>query len=402
MAKFSYQATTETGSKTRGVATATSLKTAMAGLVEQGFTVSQLKPKRSVLKFEITKEKLPQGELMHFSRQLSAFVRAGIPLIEAIEVIEEEADDKTLRMVLQGVRESLITGETFSEALRPYETLFPKFYVDMVRAAELTGSLDDVLRELAGYIKRDLEARNKIKSALVYPLVVLFMAIATVIVLSTFVLPRFKVFFEGFHATLPLPTRMLISLTNFVSNDWMYIIGVLFLLVAIPMALVRTTGGRRTKDKLVLRLPVLGQVILFAIVERFCRLLATMMQAGVPLPEAMGVLGDATKNVIFKEGVDEVHGAMMRGEGLARPMADTKLFPGAVIQMIKVGENTGTLSEQLEVSSDYYGQELEYKIQRLTSLFEPAVIIFMGLAVGFVAVALVSAMYGIYKQVQFA
>ena len=402
MAKFSYQATTETGSKTRGVATATSLKTAMAGLVEQGFTVSQLKPKRSVLKFEITKEKLPQGELMHFSRQLSAFVRAGIPLIEAIEVIEEEADDKTLRMVLQGVRESLITGETFSEALRPYETLFPKFYVDMVRAAELTGSLDDVLRELAGYIKRDLEARNKIKSALVYPLVVLFMAVATVIVLSTFVLPRFKVFFEGFHATLPLPTRMLISLTNFVSNDWMYIIGVLFLLIAIPMALVRTTRGRRTKDKLVLRLPVLGQVILFAIVERFCRLLATMMQAGVPLPEAMGVLGDATKNVIFKEGVDEVHGAMMRGEGLARPMADTKLFPGAVIQMIKVGENTGTLNEQLGVGSDYYGQELEYKIQRLTSLFEPAVIIFMGLAVGFVAVALVSAMYGIYKQVQFA
>ena len=139
MAKFKYLATTETGTKARGVATATSLKTAMAGLVEQGFTVSQLKPKRSVLKFEITKEKLPQGELMHFSRQLSAFVRAGIPLIEALEVIEEEADDKTLRMVLQGVRESLITGDTFSEALRPYETLFPKFYVDMVRAAELTG-----------------------------------------------------------------------------------------------------------------------------------------------------------------------------------------------------------------------------------------------------------------------
>ena len=402
MARFRYQGTTEAGNRTRGVTQATSLKTAMAGLVEQGFTVSQLKPKRSVLKFEITKEKLPQGELMHFSRQLSAFVRAGIPLIEAIDVIEEEADDKTLRMVLQGVRESLVTGETFSEALRPYETLFPKFYVDMVRAAELTGSLDDVLRELAGYIKRDLEARNKIKSALVYPLVVLVMAIGTVVVLATFVLPRFKVFFEGFHATLPLPTRMLIRFTDFISNDWLYIIGVLFLLVVLPMALGRTKGGRRAKDKLVLRIPVLGQVMLFAIVERFCRLLATMMTAGVPLPEAMGVLGDATKNVIFKDGVDEVHGAMMRGEGLARPMADTKLFPGAVIQMIKVGENTGTLSEQLEVSSDYYGQELEYKIQRLTALFEPAVIIFMGLAVGFVAVALVSAMYGIYKQVQFS
>jgi len=400
MAKFKYLATTETGTRARGVATATSLKTAMAGLVEQGFTVSQLKPKRSVLKFEITKEKLPQGELMHFSRQLSAFVRAGIPLIEALEVIEEEADDKTLRMVIQGVRESLITGETFSEALRPYETLFPKFYVDMVRAAELTGSLDDVLSELSGYIKRDLEARNKIKSALVYPLVILVMAIGTVTVLATFVLPRFRDFFAGFNATLPLPTRMLIKFTDFVSNDWIYIVAALVLLVAIPMVLVRTRRGRRAKDQLILRIPVLGQVMLFAIVERFCRLLATMMQAGVPLPEAMGVLGDATKNVVFQEGLADVHGAMMRGEGLARPMSETKLFPGAVIQMIKVGENTGTLNEQLGVGSDYYGQELEYKIERLTSPSEPAVIIFMGIAVGFVAVALISAMYGIYKQVQ--
>jgi len=395
MAKFRYQATTEAGSRTRGVATATSLKTAMAGLVEQGFTVSQLKPKRNALKFQITKEKLPQGELMHFSRQLSAFIRAGIPLIEALEVIEEEADDKTLRMVLQGVRESLITGETFSEALRPYETLFPKFYVDMVRAAELTGSLDDVLKELSGYIRRDLEARNKVKAALVYPSVILVMAIITVIVLSTFVLPRFRTFFSDFHARLPLPTRMLIGFTDFISNDWMYIIAALVLLIAIPMALVRTHRGRRVKDRLLLRVPVVGPVMLFAIVERFCRLLATMMQAGVPLPEAMGVLGDATKNVVFQEGLADVHGAMMRGEGLARPMADTRLFPGAVIQMIKVGENTGTLNEQLGVGSDYYGQELEYKIQRLTSLFEPAVIIFMGVIVGFVAVALISAMYGV-------
>src|SRR5438046_4723006 len=200
MARFRYQGTTEAGNRTRGVTQATSLKTAMAGLVEEGFTVSQVKPKRSVLKFEITKEKLPQGELMHFSRQLSAFVRAGIPLLDAIDVIEEEADDQTLRMVLQGVRESLVTGETFSEALRPYETLFPKFYVDMVRAAELTGSLDDVLRELSGYIRRDLEARNKVKAALVYPSVILVMAIITVIVLSTFVLPRFRTFFSDFHA----------------------------------------------------------------------------------------------------------------------------------------------------------------------------------------------------------
>jgi type IV pilus assembly protein PilC len=338
---------------------------------------------------------------MHFSRQLSAFVRAGIPLIESLDVIEEETEDKVLREVLIGVRDSLTTGETFSGALRPYESLFPKFYVDMIRAAELTGSLDDVLAELAGYIKRDLETRNKIKSALVYPSIVLVMAIGTVIILSTFVLPKFKTFFASFNATLPLPTRLLISFTTFVTNYWPFILLGLVLLVAIPMAAVRTPWGRRWKDKLILRMPVIGQVVLYAIIERFCRLLATMMRAGVPLPEAMGVLGDSTRNVIFKRGIDNVHGAMMRGEGLARPMAETNLFPGAVIQMLKVGENTGTLNEQLTVGSDFYGEELEFKIQRLTSLFEPAVILFMGCAVGFVAIAMISAMYGIYRQVQF-
>jgi type IV pilus assembly protein PilC len=398
--KFKYQATTEGGKRVRGVASATSVKSAMAGLVEQGFDVVRLKEKTSVLQFEVTKKKLKQDELMHFSRQLSAFVRAGIPLIEAIEVIEEESNDKALRQMLAGVRESLITGDTFSGALRQYETLFPKFYVDMVQAAELTGSLDSVLGELARYIKREMEARNKVKSALVYPAVILVMAIGTVIVLSTFVLPRFKTFFQSFHATLPLPTRMLIAFTGFIARDWTLIVGGVVLIFVLPTIIVRTHGGRRLKDRLVLRLPVLGTVIRYAIVERFCRLLATMLDAGVPLPEAMGVLGEGTKNVLFQEGLADVRAAMMRGEGLAKPMGATNLFPGAVIQMVRVGENTGTLDTQLEVGSDYYGQELEYKLQRLTSLFEPAVIIVMGFAVGFVAIALISAMYGIYHQVQ--
>ncbi len=398
--KFKYQATTEGGKSVRGVANATSVKSAMAGLVEQGYDVVRLKEKTSVLQFEVTKKKLKQDELMHFSRQLSAFVRAGIPLIEAIEVIEEESDDKALRQMLVGVRESLITGDTFSGALRQYETLFPKFYVDMVQAAELTGSLDTVLGELARYIKREMEARNKVKSALVYPAVILVMAIGTVIVLSTFVLPRFKTFFQSFHATLPLPTRMLIAFTGFIARDWTLIVVGVVLIFVLPMIIVRTRRGRRLKDLLVLRLPVLGTVIRYAIVERFCRLLATMLDAGVPLPEAMGVLGEGTKNVLFQEGLADVRAAMMRGEGLAKPMGATNLFPGAVIQMVRVGENTGTLDTQLEVGSDYYGQELEYKLQRLTSLFEPAVIIVMGFAVGFVAIALISAMYGIYHQVQ--
>ncbi len=400
MVKYKYEAVKD-GSRIRGTTDAVSVKTAMATLVDQGLDVHKLKEKKSVLAFEVTKKKLPQGELMHFSRQLAAFVRAGIPLVEAIEVIEEETEDKTLRVVLGGVRASLISGDTLSAALTPYETLFPQFYIDMVKAAELTGQVDDVLDDMSNYIKRDMEARGTIKSAAIYPIVILFVSIVTVVVLSVFVLPRFKVFFESFKATLPLPTRMLIGVTDFLTAYWWALLLGFVIVVVGLMVAVRTTRGRRIKDRMLLKAPVIGEVIRFSIVERFCRLLATMMEAGVPLPEAMAVLGQGTKNVLFQAGLVEVREAMMRGEGLARPLSASELFPGAVVQMVRVGENTGTLATQLEVASDYYGQELEYKIQRLTALFEPVVIICMGAAVGFVAIALISAMYGIYRQVQF-
>jgi type IV pilus assembly protein PilC len=401
MVKYKYEATAGGGQRIHGVTDAVSVKTAMAALVDRGLDVRTLKEKKSLLKFEVTKKKLPQGELMHFSRQLAAFVRAGIPIVEAIEVIEEETVDKTLRQVLVGVRESLISGDTLSAALTPYETLFPQFYIDMVKAAELTGKLDDVLDDMSRYIKRDLDARKKIKSALIYPIVILFVSIITIVVLSVFVLPRFKVFFKSFNATLPLPTRMLIGLTDFLTAYWLALLIALVVVLTTLMAVGRTAPGRKFRDRMLLRAPVIGGVIRFSIVERFCRLLATMMQAGVPLPEAMAVLGQGTKNVLFQTGLAKVRAAMLRGEGLARPLSASELFPGAVVQMVRVGENTGTLDSQLEVASDYYGQELEYKIQHLTSLFEPAVIILMGAAVGFVAIALISAMYGIYRQVQF-
>ena len=169
MTKFKYDATTTSGKRARGVTEATSVRSAMAVLVDEGLDVRQIKEKQSVLKFEVTRKKLKQAELMHFSRQLAALVRAGIPLVEALQIIEEETEDKTLGKVLAGVQESLVAGDTFSAALTPFETLFPLFYIDMIRAAELTGRLDDVLDELSRYIKRDLEARSKVKSALTLP-----------------------------------------------------------------------------------------------------------------------------------------------------------------------------------------------------------------------------------------
>jgi type IV pilus assembly protein PilC len=246
---------------------------------------------------------------------------------------------------------------------------------------------------------RDLETRRKVKSALSYPSVIGAMSILTVVVLTVFVLPRFKVFFDSFDAKLPLATRMLVAVTDFMTNYGKFLgIGIVVLVVGI-FAITRTEGGKHDRDRLLLALPKVGGLIRLAIVERFCRILAVMVEAGVPLPDAVEVASETSGNRVFRRGLNTVREDMMRGAGLSEPVNQSGLFPSAARQMIRVGETTGTLDEQLGSAAYYYGRELEYKLKRFTDLFEPAMILFMGLVVGFVAIALVSAMYGIFNQV---
>jgi type IV pilus assembly protein PilC len=264
----------------------------------------------------------------------------------------------------------------------------------------LTGELDIVLSRLAIYIERDLEARRKIQAATIYPAVIVLMSIVTVTVLASFVLPKFKVFFASLNAKLPLPTRMLLAVTDFLTA-WWWALGIgVAAVVVIVLGLLQTERGRYGKDKLLLSIPVMGSTIQFALVERFCRILASMVTAGVALPEALRVATDSLRNRVYIRQLSSVNEAMLEGQGIATPLARTAVFPATAVQMLRVGEETGTLDNQLEVTAQYYETELDYKIKKLTSLFEPAVIIVMGLLVGFVAIALVSAMYGVFSQVK--
>jgi type IV pilus assembly protein PilC len=208
------------------------------------------------------------------------------------------------------------------------------------------------------------------------------------------------VFFKSLHAKLPLPTRMLLSATGFVTNWWFAIVAVLAFIVVGFIAARRSSSGRARLDSLILKLPVLGLLVQAAVLERICRVLASMLRAGVDLPQAMAVTADAANNAVYSEGLIQIREQMMEGQGLAAPLARTELFPGAAKQMFRVGEETGTLDTQLETAAAYYHRELQVRVKHFTSLFEPAVIIIMGVVVGFVAVALVSAMYGIYSQVK--
>jgi len=266
-------------------------------------------------------------------------------------------------------------------------------------SAELTGKLDETLESLAGYLEREVETRAKVVSALSYPGVVMVLAIFTVAVLAGYVLPQFKPLFEELNAELPFATRALLFVATLFSDLWYIPASVFASIIATFVWLAKSARGKIVKDKLVLKIPIISGIVEYSILERFCRILGAMVKAGVPLPDGMRTTTEATSNTVFRERLEEAQVEMMEGGGFSRPLAKTELFPGAAKQMFKVGEETGTLDEQLEVASLYFDRELESRIKKFTTMFEPLMIVFVGLIVGFVAVALVQAMYGVLDSV---
>ena len=398
--KYNFKALDATGKTVSGTEVALSTGAAHIALIGRGFQPLQVEEQRSILKFEITKKKVPRKDVMNFSRQLAVFMRAGIPIMEALEVITEETQNKLLKNILFEMVDSLRSGDTFAAAAAAHPEAFPNYYVGILESAELTGNLDKVLNQLADYIDRDTKARGKITAALIYPAVVACMSVVTVGVLALFVLPRFVVFLKSFGAKLPLPTRMMMTMSGFITHWWYAILGAMILAAVTYILMRRSEKGRSRLDTLILKLPVVGDLTQTAILERVCRILSSLLKAGVDLPRSMAVTAESANNAVYRHALENIRIEMMEGQGLAAPIARTGLFPGAAQQMFRVGEETGTLDQQLEVAAEYYSRELETKVDRATALFEPAIIIFMGVIVGFVAVALISAMYGIYSQVK--
>src|SRR5579862_7136452 len=393
MPKFRYTAIAPGGATISGIEESLTLGSARRALVARDLAPVEVKERKNLLTLELTKKKVKRRDLMHFSRQMAVFTRAGIPVLEALDVMTEELGNKRFAIVLAEMADALRAGDTFAGAASAHPDVFPPYYLGILRSAELTGNLDVVLDQLSDYIERDIEARRKVIAALMYPAIVVIVAIA---------LPRFKTFFASLTAKLPLVTRMLLGVANFFTNDYLGILAFIALIAVLGLLGTFTEKGREIRDSLVLKLPVAGDLILTAIIERFCRILYSMVGAGVPLPDALQVTTDTTTNRVFRDGLNGVRQAMMRGEGLAGPLNASGLFPATARHMFLVGERTGTLDNQLETAALYYDRELDYKLNRFTALFEPAVIIFVGVVVGFVAVALISAMYGIYRQVHLA
>jgi len=343
---------------------------------------------------------VPMDVLLAFTQQLSSFVEAGIPMVESLDIALEETEDATMKATIIDIRSSVERGTSFADAVAKHTRVFPAFFRAMLRSADYTGNLNEVLNQAAIYLERDITARKQIKSALTYPIVVVCVAIVAVVLMAAFVLPKFADLYKSVNAKLPLPTRMLLAFTDFFNNYWWAIFLGLAALIGLALAVLGGNANKRRRDGLFWNAPGLGSLVRSVCVERFCRVLSALTRAGVPLTESLEVAAESTNSMVFSGRMEGVREAIVRGSGLSDSIRQTELFPNTAQQMIDVGERTGGLSNQLGRAAVYYEREVSQRIKRLTDLFEPLVIMFIGLVVGFVAIAQVAAMYSVFRQIK--
>jgi len=391
-AAFVFVARGPRGRRVTGTIKAVSRRAAWVSLVRRGLDPIEVSRRHSLWD-RMNSPKVTRTDLLHLTRQIAAFSRAGVPIIEAVDGMAEGHENRTLGRALEEISSALREGESLSVALSAHEKIFPVFYRAAVRAAEQTGYLDVTLDRLADYLERDLDNRRKVRSAFAYPSVILFVAIGVVILLATVVMPRFEQLFVSIGGELPLATRILIVGTNFIGTWWPVLIALLIGSVLGIQAFAQTPKGQLFRDRLILATPGIGALFHTSLVERFLRSMGSMLAGGVPMLDALRIATEGTNNAVFRSKVASVRQRVLEGEGIAQPLADTGLFPLPAIRMIRVGERTATLDTQLVVTADFYDKELDYRLKRFTSMIEPGVMILAGLLVGFIAIALVSAMY---------
>ncbi|MGB6058563.1 MAG: type II secretion system F family protein [Microthrixaceae bacterium] len=398
--RFRYAAEGLDGEVVRGEIRSISPNSARNELAVQGLRVLEL-TERKGLRTDLIRERVPRAELMHFCRQMAIYLSAGVPVVEAIDELRIDTKSNRLRTVLGDGIEKVSAGVPLADALAEHDDIAPAYFIAILRSAELTGRMDTAFEQLSTYLERDLELTRQVRKALIYPIILFCLAMAVCLLMVIFAIPRFAEFFEGFDAELPLPTRMLMGVSDFVQSPLGAGVGIVMAGAVVgALAAIRTPPGRRKLQQLQLRTPVLSNVVRYAASERFTRVLAALIEAGVALPTALPTAIESCENAVFAERLGVATDGILAGEGFADPLAETQLFNRTVIQMIRVGERTGDLGQQLDNAAGLFKAELSYSVQKLTAWFEPMITIFIGIVVGFVALAMVSAMYGIYSQVQ--
>jgi len=327
-------------------------------------------------------------QLTQFTQQLSVLMDAGLPIVRSLKILGNQQKPGLLKNIVIEVSEDVETGSSFSEALAKHPKTFDKLYVNMVKAGEAGGVLDVILQRLAGFMERMEALKRKIIGASIYPAVVITIAVAVVLAIMTFIVPKFEEVFKQVKVTMPALTVMLMEISNFVKTYWYVIVSFPFVLMFILKAWGRTKGGRLTLDRLKLNAPLIGPIVKKSVISRFCRTLGTLLQSGVPILEALAIVKNATGNEVVSAAIGTVHDSIREGESIAEPLAACGVFDDIVINMIDVGEETGELDKMLLKIADNYDAEVDAAVSALMSVMEPILIVGLGFTVGFIVVAL--------------
>lgn len=401
MPVFVYEARDNAGQLKKDKIDAPNMRMATQRLQEQKMAVINIKEQSGgmaqadVLGWYQKFKKVNEQALTVFSRQFATMINAGLAMVRCLDILSEQTEDKKLQQTLIQVRRDVEGGSTLSNALSKHPTVFSTLYISMVKAGEMGGVLDEVLERLAGFMEKDFALKKKVKSALTYPVVILVMALGIVFFLVTYILPTFVTLFEGMNLDLPLPTRILIGSTKAVRNPM-----ILFPLIALLVVggvfinrYINTPLGKKQYDLLKLNIPVFGLLNKKVAISRFCRTLGTLLSSGVPIMQALEIVGKASGNEIIAMTVGKIRESIREGESIASPLGASGMFPPMVTQMVAVGEETGNLDAMLAKISDFYDTEVEYLLSSLTSMLEPIMIVGMGTIVGFIVVSVFLPLY---------
>ena len=327
-------------------------------------------------------------EIVIFSRQLATMVDSGIPLVQALDILCEQIETPVFKNILAKIKDDVETGSSLSDALARHPAVFSTLYINMVRAGESSGALDDILDRLAAYLEKANMLQRKVKSSLVYPAVVVTMAILITLVMLIKVIPTFKGIFAMLGGTLPLPTRILIFVSDTIREMFLYVAAVIVAIVFALKKYLRTSQGKENFDKLLLRLPILGALFRKVAVAKFSRTLATLIKSGVPILVSLEIVGKTAGNAVIEKAVDSVRSSIKEGENIADPLAKSGAFPPMVVRMIKVGEQTGELEKMLTKIADFYEDQVDAAVTGLTSIIEPLIIAFLGVVIGGIVIAM--------------
>jgi len=395
MAKFAYEGRTASGESRSGTVEADNVEAARSRLRQMQISPTSVAKKGGLMDAEISiptpaflKPKVTTKDLVIFTRQFATMIDSGLPLVQCLDIQAKQAPNPTFRDELAVIKETVESGATFADSLRKYPGTFDELYRNMVAAGEVGGILDTILNRLAVYLEKADALKRQIKGAMMYPLATVIVAAVVVAVLLLKVVPTFETMFAEFGSSLPAPTQFVIDLSKWLQSNFLYIVVMIVGGVWGLRVFYRSPIGHFTIDKIMLKAPVFGELLTRVAVARFCRTMGTMIASGVPILEALDICGRTAGNKVIEKAVMKVRDSIAEGRTIAEPLSEAGVFPEMVCQMIHVGEATGAIDVMLNKVADFYEEEVDQAVENLTSLLEPIIMVFLGVVIGGLVIAM--------------